>query len=476
MFDSANVIFRRLEGNVPARAAGPNYVKLREVMPDAPLEPPTEPGVRCVLENRQIAVEDRFATLPNEHGEIGRALHELARRGLPIRSQAFTPLLREGKAIGVMIVSRGEVRPFQEHELELMKGFADQAVIAIENARLLNELRESLEQQTATADVLRVISSSPGELKPVFQAMLESATRICEARFGTLFRFDGDMYHLAAQFGTPSDLVAFQRQRGPFRPPPDLDEITRTKRTRHTADAAADPNPGKAATLGGARSAMYVPMVKHDHLVGALVIYRQEVRPFTDKQIELVENFAAQAVIAIENTRLLNELRQRTTDLTESLEQQTATSEVLRVISSSPGELEPVFQAMLANATRICEAKFGILMLRHGDGFRTVAINGAPSAYTEAMTQNPYIPPRPGSGLVVLAQTKQPVQMADLQSEPGYIGNRLTTLAGARTLLIVPLLKDDELVGAINIYRQEVRPFKADCAAAELRCSGRYRY
>jgi GAF domain-containing protein len=199
-------------------------------------------------------------------------------------------------------------------------------------------------------------------------------------------------------------------------------------------------------------------MLLDEQLIGAIVIYRQEVRPFTDKQIALVQNFAAQAVIAIENTRLLNELRQRTTDLTESLEQQTATSEVLRVISSSQGELEPVFQAMLANAIRICEAKFGILMLRHGDGFRSVAINGAPSAYTEAMVQNPYIPPRPGSGLVVLAQTKQPVQLADLQAEPGYIGNRLTTLAGARTLLIVPLLKDDEVVGAIRADSGHLEP------------------
>src|SRR6516225_697633 len=182
VFDSAAVNFRRLEGNVlrVVSAAGPSFAKLREVVPDAPLEPPTEPGVRCGLENRQIAVDDRLATPPNEHVEIDRALHDLARRGLPIRSQAFTQLLREGKAIGVMIVSRGEVRSFQEHELELMRGFADQAVIAIENARLLNELHqrtddlsEALEQQTATSEVLRVISSSPGDLEPVFKAMLE---------------------------------------------------------------------------------------------------------------------------------------------------------------------------------------------------------------------------------------------------------------------------------------------------------------
>jgi class 3 adenylate cyclase len=164
MFDTANVNFRRLESNVlrMVSSAGPSVSKLREVVPDAPLEP-TEPAVRCVLENRQIAIEDRLAALPNERGEIGRALHDLALRGLPIRSQAFTPLLREGKAIGVMIVSRGEVRPFQEHELELMKGFADQAVIAIENARLLSELRESY----------RVVQQQAGKLEAQSQELVK---------------------------------------------------------------------------------------------------------------------------------------------------------------------------------------------------------------------------------------------------------------------------------------------------------------
>ncbi|MGB5184557.1 MAG: GAF domain-containing protein, partial [Xanthobacteraceae bacterium] len=380
------------------------------------------------------------------------------------RTALSVPMLREDTLVGTINIYHLAVRPFTDKQIELVKNFAAQAVIAIENTRLLNELRqrtddltESLEQQTATSEVLKVISSSPGELEPVFLAMLESATRICEARFGTLFRFDGDMYHLAAQFGTPPDLVAFQRQRGPFRPPPDLDEITRTKRTRHTADAAADPNPGKAATLGGARSAMYVPMVKHDHLVGALVIYRQEVRPFTDKQIELVENFAAQAVIAIENTRLLNELRQRTNDLTESLEQQTATSEVLSVISSSPGQLEPVFKAMLENATRICEAKFGVLYRFDGQAFHFAAEVGAPLEYTEFNRRRGPFQPLPGGQLERVMLTKRVSHTADAAAEavPGVAAK----FAGARTQVVVPMLKEGNLIGAIIIYRQEVRPF-----------------
>ena len=209
-----------------------------------------------------------------------------------------------------------------------------QAVIAIENTRLLNELRqrtddlsEALEQQTATSEVLRVISTSPGDLEPVFQAMLANATRVCGAKFGTLFRYDGNVLHLAAQCGTPPALVEFQRKRGPFRPETRgtgiLGRVIRTKAVAHSADSAADPNPGVATTLGGARSIVGVPMFKDDALVGAIVIYRQEVRPFTDKQIELITNFASQAVIAIENTRLLNELR-------ELLQQQTATGDILQ--------------------------------------------------------------------------------------------------------------------------------------------------
>src|SRR6266446_4519883 len=260
-------------------------------------------------------------------------------------------MLREGIVIGVLSLTQSEVKPFTDKQIELVQTFADQAVIAIENVRLFDEvqvrtrdLSEALEQQTATSEVLGVISRSPGELEPVFQAMLENAVRICEAKFGTLYRYDGEAFYHAAGSGTPVGLVEIQKQHGRFIPETGtlLHRVMQTKKVAHSADYAAEPSLGLSAKFGGARSTVVVPMLKENDLIGAFAIYRQEVRAFTAKQIELLTNFAAQAVIAIENTRLLNELR-------ESLQQQTATSEVLQLISGSPGELEPVFRAMLQN-------------------------------------------------------------------------------------------------------------------------------
>jgi two-component system, NtrC family, sensor kinase len=325
-----------------------------------------------------------------------------------------------------------------------------------------------------TEEVLRVISSSPGELQPVFQTMLENATRICEAKFANLYLYDGDAFRIAAHHNTPAALVE-ERKHTPYRPGPKnaLRRMATTKQVVHVADLAAgqsyierDPGSVTAVQLGGVRTVLMVPMLKEAELIGVITIYRQEVRPFTDKQIELVTNFAAQAVIAIENTRLLNELRQRTADLSESLEQQTAISEVLQVIPSSPGELEPVFQAMLENATRLCEAKCGTLYLCEGDALRTIAMYGAPAAFAEARRRNPMVRPNPETTLGRALATKRAVQIGDVQDEPGYAdaplgttGAQLAKLTGARTVLAVPMVKENELIGPIVIYRQEVRPF-----------------
>src|SRR5262249_973432 len=235
-------------------------------------------------------------------------------------------------------------------------------------ARLTHERDEALLRETANSEILRLISKSPGDLELVFRTILEHATSICNANFGTLFRFHGENFHPVAQFNTPTALLKAQTQRGPFKPTPGspIGLLMQTTHVIHSADITPEGVLSMAARFGGARSIIAVPMRKDDTLIGAIRIYRQEVRPFTEKQIELVKNFASQAVIAIENTRLLNELRQ-------SLEQQTATADVLRVISSSPGDLKPVFDAILENATSICEAKFGTLLLTDGDVYRNVA-------------------------------------------------------------------------------------------------------
>ena len=335
--------------------------------------------------------------------------------------------------------------------------------------RLTRERDEALEREKATADVLRVISSSPGELEPVFQAMLENATRICKAKFGVMFYYRNGALHPAAQINVPIAFSEFIQRRGSYQPSAGstFEHLIRTKQAVHLTDAAAEGPyfSNNAARLGGARTYVAVPMLKESELVGALAIYRHEVRPFTDKQIELLTNFAAQAVIAIENTRLLNELRQRTTDLTELLEQQTATSEVLQVISSSPGDLEPVFARMLENAVRICNATFGNIYRWDGD-LHIRASHKTPAAFAEArreVRQSFKVDERDPLGRMILS--KRAVHVGDLSAEQVYLDRSSpgavmgVELGGIRTTLMVPLLKDDEVIGAFVLSRHQVQPF-----------------
>ena len=331
-------------------------------------------------------------------------------------------------------------------------------------ALLEHRLRESLQEQTATSEILKVISSSPNDLEPVFQAVLANATRICGAKFGTLYLYEGDAFYATAFHNAPLAFVEARKNR-PLHPAPDstLGRAAKTKQVAQILDSTKgeayrqrDPFVVAGADLGGYRTIVSVPMLKEDELIGVISIYRQEVRSFSDKQIELVQNFAAQAVIAIENTRLLKELR-------ESLQQQTATADVLKVISSSPGELEPVFEAMLQNATRICEANFGNMFLYEHDAFRNVAMQNAPPAYSNVRAGTTFHPP-PSSALGRLAAAKAVVQIADLMAEDTYIKRdsfivAAVELGGIRTILAVPMLNDDRLIGAIVIYRQEVLPF-----------------
>ena len=390
-----------------------------------------------------------------------------------IRTVLTVALRKEDTLLGTIVLYRQDARPFSDKQIALVTNFASQAVIAIENTRLLSELRqrttdlgEALEQQTATSEVLRVISSSPGDLELVFQAMLANATRLCAAKFGNLYLCEGDAFRTTAMYNVPLAFAEVRRREPLVHPRPGslLARLTSSKRAVHIPDATADqgyierqPMFVTAVELGGFRALLAVPMLKDGNLIGAIVIYRQNAGTFSNKQIDLVQNFAAQAVIAIENTRLLNELRQRTDDLSESLEQQTATSEVLQVISSSPGELEPVFQALLENAVRICGAAFGNLLLNEGDAFRRVAMYNAPQTAVDAHRRNPTISLRSAPVLDRLVRTRQIIHLANVAAE--YPDEPIIKTAGARTLLVVPMLKENELIGAIGIYRHEVRPF-----------------
>jgi signal transduction histidine kinase len=382
-------------------------------------------------------------------------------------------MLKEGELIGAIILYRQEVRAFTDKQIELVKNFAAQAVIAIENTRLLNELRQSLEQQTATSEVLSVISSSPGELEPVFQTMLANAVRICDAKFGNLLLCEADGFRRVALHNAPPAYVE-EYQRDPLIRPgatSALGRLTATKRVVHIADLRADqayldgvPRTVVLVDAAGARSYVAVPMLKDNALIGAITIYRQEVRPFTDKQIALVRNFAAQAVIAIENARLLNELRQRTADLSESLEQQTATSDVLKVISSSPGDLQPVFSAILKSAARLCDASFGNLYRCDGDDLRLVATYNTPVAFVEARSRSP-LGLNQNNPIADMLRAKTVLHVDDLAQDERYTNQRDprivagVELGGVRTFVAVPMLKDNELIGALVVYRQEVHPF-----------------
>jgi GAF domain-containing protein/CheY-like chemotaxis protein len=432
---------------------------------------PAPPGrtsviTQTILERRDIHVRD-FQSDP----DVSSASREMS-LAAGHRSLLAVPMLHDGSPIGAIAVGRrgaqGGPRPFSDREIALLKTFADQAVIAVENVRLFKELEarnrdltETLEQQTATGEILRVISSSPTDVQPVFDAIARSAVRLCSARIGAVFQFDGELLHLVAHHNFTPDILRLIQQLYPMRPSSEQlsGRAILGKMVVQVEDLLADPGyRQQVAVTGGWRSILAVPMLRDGSPVGVISINRAEPGIFPDRQVALLQTFADQAVIAIENVRLFKELEAKNRDLTETLEQQTATSDILRVISSSPTDVQPVFRAIVESAIRLCSARFGAVFRFDGELVHLVAHQNLTAENVQVLQR--LYPMRPsrgqGSGRAIL--TGATVQIEDALVDPEYRQD-VATVGGWRSMLVVPMLHEGNVVGTINVHRTDAGAF-----------------
>jgi signal transduction histidine kinase len=381
-----------------------------------------------------------------------------------VRTTMGVPMLRENELIGVISLYRQEVRPFTDKQIELLQNFAAQAVIAIENARLLNELRESLEQQTATAEVLRVISSSPTNVQPVFDSIAESAVKLCSGQFSFVVRFDGKVMDFASCFGLSAEGLNALRSMLP-RPASEDTSSGRAILRRavvEVADVEADPAYGaQAQRLAHAvtyRSIVSVPLLHEGDPIGTIAVARANVGAFPERQIALLKAFADQAVIAIRNVRLFDEVQARTEELSESLQQQTATADVLKVISRSTFDLQVVLNTLVESAAHLCGADMAFISRREGEGYQFGANFGYSPEYAKFLETQKM---SPGRGTITgrAVHERRAVQIADVTVDPEYAMPETYKLGRARTVLSVPLLRENEPIGTINLARRRVEAF-----------------